>query len=742
MFRFHLPVGFSRVLLFTWLSAAIQAADPDAIAPAVLLVECESRETVSKVHDVVKEWGLVRHEFDTDYLNAISFQLASDDVNLKKPLLEKMEGVSKVQKLERMDPPPEEEVPTGQKLNRRHAGKRMRNKAHEMTQITKMHARGFKGSGMRIAVIDYTLPMFGGCFGPNCRVSFGQNMIWDREGDDPLDCYGHGTAVAAVLAGFDPDSGYVGAAPNATLGAFRITDCKGSGHLDTALAGWIAAFESKPDIIVSSQTMSSGADWPQTPLPRLISAFAKRGVPCIISFGNNGAGGLFQGEGPATGDEVIGVGSFPLGDKSKGHRSRWNQVNRMANFSSYGPAWDTSVKPDLAAPGERIMVPGLDGGFVVDWGTSFSAPLVAGVAALVMEARSKRKDHHWLPLGRIVRSLLMATAVPQKTASGHFISVAGQGGGLVRAFDAATAETIVYPASLAFNDTENRSQNIEVFVMNTGQSAVRYRLSNIPAEAENVFGAKFNAAADICVSNNATMVVQPGSLGTFTVSATDPKGLPERLVVWSGWLAISGSDGSYLTVPYLGMAGSMRSASDSRPNLLSLVSFADGGSAPPHENPTFILPDPSSGERFQPMVCPEDAARDYPGAIIFVNFGTPVMSVSVVPMEYCPDDVEDEDCNQQPKLDEFPLLGVGRYLGRQRQEFQWTGELASGKPAPPGRYKFVAQSLPINPNGSDWRVVESPWFSIVYKHMCEPVVYGGSLRESPFTGEWSRLQKR
>ncbi|KAF4595166.1 subtilisin-like serine protease PR1C [Ophiocordyceps camponoti-floridani] len=744
MFRFHLPVGLSRVLLFTCLStaSAIQAAEQDAIAPAVLLVECESRETVSKVHDVVKGWGVVRHEFDTDYLQAISFQLASDDVDRRMPLLEKMEGVKEVQKLERMDPPAEEDVSESQRLNRRHAGKRMRNKAHEMMQINKMHARGFKGSGIRIAVIDYTLPMFGGCFGPGCRVSFGQNMIWDREGDDPLDCNGHGTAVAAVLAGFDPDSGYVGAAPNATLGSFRITDCMGSGHLDTALAGWIAAFQAKPDLIVSSQTLTSGADWPQTPLPRLISAFAKRGVPCITSFGNSGAGGLFQGEGPATGSEVIGVGSYPLAEKSEGRRSRWSQVNRMANFSSYGPAWDTSLKPDLAAPGEGIVVPGLDGGFVVDWGTSLSAPLVAGVAALVMEARRKRKEErHRLPLERLIRPLLMATAAPQKAASGRFISVAGQGGGLVRALDAATTVTIVYPASLAFNDTENRSRSIEVFVLNTGQSAVKYRLANIPAEAEGIFGAKFAAAADICVSNNATMVVQPGSFGKFTVSASDPTGLPQRLVVWSGWLAINGSDGSYLTVPYLGMAGSMRSASDSRPNLLSLVSFADGGSAPTHENPTFILPDPSSGQQFRPIVCPEEAVSDYPGAIIFVNFGTPVMSVSVVPLDYCPDDVEDEACGQKPKLDEFPLLGVGRYLGRQRQEFQWTGELASGKAAPPGKYKFVVQSLPINSEGSDWRVVESPWFSIVYKHMCESVVYGGSIRESPFTGGWARLQK-
>jgi serine protease AprX len=101
---------------------------------------------------------------------------------------------------------------------------------------------------------------------------------------------------------------------------------------------------------------------------------ARKGVVVANSMGNEGntVGSIIA---PADADSIISVGAV-------------NYSSVLASFSSVGPTNDGRIKPDVVAPGVSIYVASTAGAnaYVHASGTSFSCPLTAGVAALVLSA--------------------------------------------------------------------------------------------------------------------------------------------------------------------------------------------------------------------------------------------------------------------------------------------------------------------------------------------------------------------
>lgn len=107
---------------------------------------------------------------------------------------------------------------------------------HVMTQVDKLHADGVSGKGIKVAVIDtgidYLHPALGGCFGSDCLVSYGTDFVGDAydgynehfPDPDPMDCGGHGTHVAGIIAAQSNPFGFTGTAPGVTLGAYKVRD--------------------------------------------------------------------------------------------------------------------------------------------------------------------------------------------------------------------------------------------------------------------------------------------------------------------------------------------------------------------------------------------------------------------------------------------------------------------------------------------------------------------------------------
>jgi subtilisin family serine protease len=206
---------------------------------------------------------------------------------------------------------------------------------------------GLDGSGVTIAImdsgLDYTLPEFGGCFGPSCKVRGGLDLVGDDYNDtpgpgfqpvphpdaDPLPCdpnfadrqevlgfgvsdAGHGTHVAGIAAadGQGPDQ-VVGVAPKARLLAYRVFGCNGSTDTDVMIHAMELAKADHANVLNMS-IGSAFSNWPESPEAVAADNLVDSGMVVVASIGNSGANGgqLWSAGSPGVGHKVIGVASF------------------------------------------------------------------------------------------------------------------------------------------------------------------------------------------------------------------------------------------------------------------------------------------------------------------------------------------------------------------------------------------------------------------------------------------------
>ncbi|KAG5930375.1 hypothetical protein E4U42_001620 [Claviceps africana] len=191
---------------------------------------------------------------------------------------------------------------------------------HVMTQVDKLRAKGITGRGVKLALIDsgvdYLHPALGGCFGKGCLVSFGEDLVGDdyrggnqpHPGKYPMDCYGHGTHVAGIIAAQKNSFNFTGAAPDVELGMFRVFGCHGQAADDVLMAAVHKAYESGAQII--SASIGENIGWSSSLLSRTVSDIVGKGVICVFSAGNSGDHGLFYPGQPASGLGVASIASY------------------------------------------------------------------------------------------------------------------------------------------------------------------------------------------------------------------------------------------------------------------------------------------------------------------------------------------------------------------------------------------------------------------------------------------------
>ncbi len=326
------------------------------------------------------------------------------------------------------------------------------------------------GQGVTVAVIDTGVnqhPLLAG------RVRGGGDYVGNGPDntDGTNDCDGHGTQVAGIIgASKSADTDFIGVAPNATILAIRQTSDRfefegnattpkrtTAGKVSTLAQAIVTAANSGAKVInISLTNCSTPKDFSQD--DRNLQAAIKwavdvKNIVIITAAGNLGEqeSGCSQQNNKLDVDSVNVIASPPWFAQDVLSVASMSQTGRVSDFSVWGP-WVS-----IAGPGEDIVTidpkgPGVTNAtpdpqnrqLIAIRGTSYAAPYVAGVTALIRERFPQLT-------ARQVMARLTSTAQNPGSPSGWDRKV---GHGMVSPVAALTA---VLPAELGNERQENRA---------------------------------------------------------------------------------------------------------------------------------------------------------------------------------------------------------------------------------------------------------------------------------------------
>jgi len=323
----------------------------------------------------------------------------------------------------------------------------------QVVRATKVWQQGITGGGVTVAILDSGIAEDADLVQPDNRLLASVNFADERLTSDPG---GHGTHIAGIVAGNGSNSGgeFTGIAPQANVVDVRVLGSTGSGRISSVVRGieWVLAHRTAYNIRVINLSFGAPATLPYRadPMSAAVEIAWRRGLVVVAASGNGGPDR----------DTVVTPGIDPYAitvgaTDDRGTIGRDDDL--LAWFSAWGSA-DSNAKPDLVAPGRRIVslrVPGsaLDVLFpdrvVVAQngatyfrltGTSMATAVVSGAAALLLQRRPTLTPDQ-------VKALLVGTTQPYGEDSGQVLpDPIADGSGLLDAYAAVNTAPSGAPA--------------------------------------------------------------------------------------------------------------------------------------------------------------------------------------------------------------------------------------------------------------------------------------------------------
>ena len=293
---------------------------------------------------------------------------------------------------------------------------RMMAVTNEATGATQVWGRGlglgqgFTGRGIGVAVIDS---------GVAPHRALRGRVVASLDFTDPkgtgVDRFGHGTHVAGTIAGND-DAAYTGIAPEAHIVSLRVLGPDGAGDTSDVINAidWVIAHKTEYRIRVINLSLGHPVfeSYREDPLCLAVERAVSAGLVVVAAAGNMGktedgrpiVGGVIS---PGNTPSALTVGA--LNTRATAQRSD----DVMATYSSRGPTrFDGVLKPELAAPGNKILAPSAAG--------SYLAETVPGAGAGPRRERVHRDERHEHGVGgRRGRRRAAAARESVAVAGGH-----------------------------------------------------------------------------------------------------------------------------------------------------------------------------------------------------------------------------------------------------------------------------------------------------------------------------------
>lgn len=212
------------------------------------------------------------------------------------------------------------------------------------------------------------------------------------------DGHGHGTHVVGIINGRDPYGRYIGAAPEATVVSVKIADDLGMSKESDMIRGlqWVFNNRSTYGIRVINLSISGSVPtaYYASPINAAVEQLWFGGVVVVVASSNRGSAPDAVWYPPANDPFVITVGA--LDDNGTAARAD----DSLAYYSARGITQDGFAKPEIIAPGRKIVAPLAsskatvallfperitDTNYIRLSGTSMAAPALAGVVAMVLQ---------------------------------------------------------------------------------------------------------------------------------------------------------------------------------------------------------------------------------------------------------------------------------------------------------------------------------------------------------------------